>query len=85
MELAMDETRQLADAIFRDRVLRAREMPGEEKLRAGFELFEFACGITRAGIKYQNPHADEAEVEHILAERLALQRRLEIGQWKATR
>jgi hypothetical protein len=81
----MDDPQHLSDSLFRDRVRRAREMPGEEKLRAGFELFEYACGITRAGIKFQNPNADDVEVERILAERLALQRRLEIGQWKPTR
>lgn len=81
----MDDIKQLADEIFRDRVRRARTMQPEHKLAAGFELFEFACGIARAGIKFQNPRADEGQVERILAERLALQRRLEIGQWKPPR
>lgn len=80
----MDDIRELSAAIFHDRVRRARQMSGEDKLRAGFELFEYACGITRAGIRFQNPAADDAEVERILAARLALQRKLEIGQWKPT-
>jgi hypothetical protein len=71
------------DPIFRDRVLRARQMDPAEKLSAGFELFEYACEITRAGIRSQNPQADEAEVERILARRLELGRRLEVGQWKS--
>ncbi len=59
-------------------------MDPAEKLSAGFELFEYACEITRAGIRSQNPQADEAEVEveRILGERLAFAKRLEIGQWK---
>jgi len=80
---AMENIKELADQIFRDRVLRARKMDPAEKLSAGFELFEFACGISRAGIRHQFPEADDAEVERILAERLALGQRLEVGQWKS--
>jgi len=58
-------------------------MKPEEKLSAGFELFEFACGLSRGGIKEQFPEADDAEIERILAERLALGRRLEVGRWKS--
>lgn len=81
----MDNGDNEVDPIFRDRVLRARQMDPAEKLSAGFELFEYACAITRAGIRSQNPQADDAEVERILAERLALGRRLEIGQSKSRR
>ena len=55
---------------------RYRQMTGEERLRLGFELFEFACSITREGIRSQNPEADEAEVNRLLRERLALARTL---------
>lgn len=78
----MDRNQETRDQMFRDEVLRARKMDPAEKLSAGFELFEYACEITRAGIRHQHPQADEAEVERILAERLALAERLEIGQWK---
>jgi hypothetical protein len=78
----MDDNRERDDRLFREEVLRARAMDPAEKLSAGFELFEYACEITRAGIRNQNPQADEAEVERILGERLALAKRLEIGQWK---
>ena len=73
----------LADHILRERIVRARGMKPQDKLSAGIELFEFACEITRAGIRMQNPHADDAEVERILADRLELGRRLEAGQWKS--
>ena len=79
----MENIKELADQIFRERILRARRMSPSEKLSAGFELFEFACGITRAGIQHQFPAADDAEVERILKERLALRQRMEIGQWKS--
>ena len=77
----MELIQESADDIFRERVVRARAMDGQDKLSSGFELFEFACGITRAGIRHQFPHANDAEVEQILAQRLALQERLEEGQW----
>jgi len=67
----------LIDSIYRERVLRARAMPPEAKLFAGSRLFEYACEITRAGIRAQFPDADEARVQQILNERLALRRRLE--------
>ena len=76
----MESIQELADDIFRERVLRARAMSPEDKLSSGFELFEFACEITRAGIRHQFPHAAEGDVEHILAQRLALKERLENGQ-----
>lgn len=85
MDLAlsfMEWNPQPSDDLFREEVLRARAMDPQVKLASGFELFEFACEITRAGIRHQFPHAPDPEVEAILAERLALQQRLEIGQWK---
>jgi hypothetical protein len=77
----MDDIKELAERIFRDRIVRARHMNPGEKLSAGFELFEFACGIARGGIKHQFPDADDAEVEQELRRRLAIQARVEVGQW----
>ena len=72
----MESIKELADAIYRERVLRARRTPIEQKIFVGAELFESACEITRAGIRHQNPGADEVTVEALLRERLALGRRL---------
>jgi Rv0078B-related antitoxin len=72
----MQPTRELIDQLYRERVQRGREMRPEEKLLAGAELFEWACSITRAGIRQQNPDADESRIEALLEERLALQERL---------
>jgi hypothetical protein len=58
-------------------ILRARSVSFEEKLLAGAKLFEYACEITRSGIRAQFPDASEERVEEILGERLALARRLE--------
>lgn len=73
----MEPSKELLDAIYRQRVLRARAMPLEEKLLDGPRLFEMACRITRDGIRYQFPNADDQQVEEILAARIALRARLE--------
>jgi hypothetical protein len=76
----MEATKELIDAIYRERVLRARQTPPEAKLRAGAEPFESACRITMAGIRHQFPEADEAQVRQILRDRLALRKRLEAAR-----
>ena len=76
----MEPTRELVAAIYRERVLRARRTPPQEKLLAGPRLFEMACELTKAGIRHQHPEADEDQVRRILAQRLALRERLERGR-----
>jgi len=72
----MEPTQELADAIYREKVLRARATPPEQKLFAGVELFTLACEVTKAGIRSQFPDADESRVGEILQQRLDLSRRL---------
>jgi hypothetical protein len=67
----------LAQELYRERVVEAREMPPEEKLLAGEELFDYACAITLAGICNQFPGVSEDECLKILEERLALRERME--------
>jgi hypothetical protein len=73
----MGPTKEEIDAIYRERVLRARATPPEEKLLGGAQLFERACNIMRDGIRHDFPDADDERVEQILRERLDLVRRLE--------
>ena len=73
----MKPNQELIDDIYRERVLRARRMPPEEKLLAGARLFDLACRLTMDGIRDQYPEATEAEVRKILAQRLALRERME--------
>ena len=70
-------TRELMDDLFRQRVLAARAMSPEEKLLAGARLFDRTCRIMTDGIRHEYPEADDRRVQEILAERLALARRLE--------
>jgi hypothetical protein len=73
----MEPSKELVDAIYRERVLRARRTLPEEKLLDGPQLFDLACRIMMDGIRDQFPEADEQRVREILAQRLALLRRLE--------
>ena len=67
----------LADSIYRERVERARRQPLIDRLLAGGELFDYACGITKAGIRAQNPTFTDEQVLAELRRRLVLGRRLE--------
>lgn len=73
----MEPTQELIDALYMDKVRAAREMKPEEKLVAGEELFDYACTITKAGIRMQHPDADEKRVLQILRDRLAMVERWE--------
>ncbi len=70
-------SKELVDAVFRDRVRVARAMLPEEKLLAGARLFDRSCRIMADGIRDEFPDADEQRVQQILLERLAVIRRLE--------
>ena len=73
----MEPTKELADAIYWERVERARQTPPADKVLASLQLFEFTSNIMAAGIRSQFPEADEYRVQEILRERLAMHRRLE--------
>ena len=73
----MESIRELADDIYRERVLRARATPLEQKLVDGPQIFERVCRIMADGIRHQFPEADSARVDEILTQRLQLARRLE--------
>jgi hypothetical protein len=76
----MEPTQELLDAIYRDRVLRARQVHPGEKLLAGGELFEQVSDRMRAGLRDENPGVDEETIEELLGRRLDLLRRLRSGQ-----
>jgi hypothetical protein len=73
----MEPTQELIDDLFRERVLRARRTSPEEKLLQGPQLFDMCCRIMADGIRDQYPEADEQRVQEILAQRIAILRRLE--------
>jgi hypothetical protein len=73
----MEPTPEVIDELFRERVLRARRTPPEEKLLDGPRLFDLCCRIMADGIRNEYPEADEQRVQELLRQRLALLRRLE--------
>lgn len=68
----MDEEKikELADAIYADKVRRARAMQPSKKMGLGADLFAEVCGRMRAGIRSQFPEASASEIEGILRKRL---------------
>jgi hypothetical protein len=73
----MQPTPELIDELYRERILRARRTPPEEKLLDGFCLFDLAREIMMYGIRKRYPEAAEQRVCEILDQRLELLRRLE--------
>jgi hypothetical protein len=71
------EFQPLADAIYRERVLRARRVPPEQRILEGPQLFDFACSASLAGLRMQMPNASEAELRQGLRRRLAIGRKLQ--------
>jgi Rv0078B-related antitoxin len=57
-----------------EQIERYRRMTGEQRLGIALDLHELSCNVAREGIRYQNPNADEAEVERRLRQRLRLAR-----------
>ena len=66
-----------ADDLDRETIAAGRRTPPAEKLRAGLELFDRTTRIMAAGIRYEQPHADEDTIVRLMRERLRLARALE--------
>jgi hypothetical protein len=60
------EFQPLADELYRERVLRARRTPPEERLLDGIRLYDEALERMKIGVRLTNPQADEAEVNGLL-------------------
>ena len=71
------EFKTLADALYWERIDRARKMSPEERMKAGPELFDYACSITLTALREQMPDAKEADLLAALRRRLALKKQLE--------
>jgi Rv0078B-related antitoxin len=61
-------------AAYDEQIERYRRMTGEQRLAIALDLHELSCDIAREGIRQQNPRASEAEVEHLLRQRLEFAR-----------
>jgi hypothetical protein len=66
-----------ADAIYRDKVLRARAQTMDDRLRDGFECFALSCRLMADGVRQQFHLTDDAAVWQKVRERLDIVRRIE--------
>lgn len=64
---------------FREAVEQANRMTPTQRFFAGADLFDYACSITKAGIRNQHPGITEEEVLQKLRKYLEFARRLEFG------
>ncbi len=72
-----DEFKTLADTLFWEKIERARKISPEDRMKAGPELFDYACAITMNALRERIPGATEAELLETVRERIAIKRRLE--------
>lgn len=65
-----EQIAETADAIYREKVLRARRMIPSTKMGLGAELYRESLGRMISGIRSQFPDTDKTGVEEILRKRL---------------
>ena len=70
----MEPTDELVEQLDREDFDEARRMTFAQKFWAGAELFEYACTISRSGIRRQHPEMTEEQVVE------ELRRRVNIGE-----
>ncbi len=63
---------QTVAALYRDEIARARAMRPEDKLLEGPRLFDRACRVIADGIRHQHPDLDDAAVQRLVRDRVAL-------------
>ena len=73
----MAPTQELIDSIHRERLMRARQTSGSERMMQGALLFDYGVEAMMAGLRMSRPNATEAELLPLIRERLARQRRRE--------
>lgn len=69
----MEPSLELIDELDREDIEQARRMTFEQKFMAGAELFDYACSITKAGIRWQNPTFNDEQVMAELRRRVAME------------
>jgi hypothetical protein len=65
----------------REEVEDARRQNFAQKFVAGAELFDYACAITKAGIRWQNPDFNDEQTLAELRRRISLGEALERHSW----
>ena len=73
----MEPTKELVDAIYREKVMRSRRMSIGKRIEAGAELSDLGREMMRQAIRNGNPTASEEEVVRELRRRIGLSRKLD--------
>jgi hypothetical protein len=73
----MQNIRDMADAIDRERLSRGTSLAKGERLVEGLRMWEDSLEWMKAGIRKQHPEADDEEVMRLVGERLERIRRVE--------
>lgn len=72
----MNEFQPLIDQLYREEILHARKMTPQQRIAAAFDFAPMAYQFMYAGIRSQNPEADDAELLRLARERIAKVRRM---------
>lgn len=73
----MDSLSLLADALYREEVVRARAMSPGDRLLEGPRLFDRACRVMADGIRHRHPDLDDAAVHAFVEAQLTRLKALE--------
>lgn len=73
----VNDIKQLADELHRERVKDARKMQAIDKLLAGPRLFERSCWWMAVGFRNRFPEVNEARIQELIREQLERLKRLE--------
>ena len=65
-----NEFKSLADELYRERVLRARRTPPEDRLLDGIRLYDEAVERMLVGVRLQHPAASPAELDQLLNQQI---------------
>jgi hypothetical protein len=75
----METTDNLIDVIQQGKIVNARQMSPERKLRAGLELFDLNRALILGALKAKYPGAASAALNELFRQRLVMARKLESG------
>jgi hypothetical protein len=65
-----DDIKSMADAIYREKVLRARRMPAEEKIFSAMEFYHTCLSWMAAGVRSEHPEATDLELCQLVQDRM---------------
>jgi len=73
----VEPTSELIDALYREKILRARRMTLQRRVEVGAELSDVGRQMMHEAIRRENPAASDEEVRQLIGQRLELKRKLD--------